>query len=262
MTEKKRCAFICSLVVVFSLFQSAFANSNFQVKVVPKIISEKISCLPNQSFEAVFIRDHFFYFLEDEKKYSEKEIQAFRKYFDFPSFNLIFFKDNHLVRHFYIITNQKEIKEGLYQIEFQIKKTKKQKTYCLQEIEVKRIKSLDCDLNGIEKKVKKNLYSNRKTIIKTDLSELYRSHKNTVKLQLRDDLFNFDSDIDALNKLEFIGRLNHNFIFGFRLANADNEKAREEDRIARAYFAYIDYNSISGTTVVYLTIAGFSIYIK
>lgn len=259
-TQKILTAFF--LMFIIFIIPIIIGASIFQVRVMPEIISREISCMQKHSLEQVFIRDHFFYFLEDEKKYSEKEIREFRKYFDFPSFNLFYFKDNHLIRHFYIITNQKEIKEGFYQVGFQIKNTLKKPSFCLYEIEVIRIYPIDFELKVIEEKVKRNLYSNRKAIIKTDLSELFKTHKNIVKPLIPESVFTFDSDIEALNELEFLGQFNKHFIFRFKLTNADNEKAREEDHIARAYFCYIDYNSKSNTSMVYLTIAAFSIYIK
>jgi hypothetical protein len=127
---------------------------------------------------------------------------------------------------------------------------------------VTRINLLDFDLKVIEEKAKKILSSNRKAIIKTDLTKLFQNHKNSVKPQFREDLFNFDSDIEALDELEFIGQYNQHFIFRFKLASADSEKYKEEDNIARAYFCYIDFDAKNNTTVIYLTIAGFSIYIK
>jgi len=256
-TPKKLVTFLFILIPAMIM-----GSSEFQIKIVPEIISGEISYLQQQSFENVFIRDHFFYFLEDEKRYSEKEIQEFRKHFDYPSFNLFYFKNNKLVRHFYLITNQKKIKEGFYQVEFQVINTVKKATFCLYEIEVTRIKPLDFELKVIEEKVKKVLFSNRKAIVKTDLSKLRQSQPNTVKIQLPENLFYFNSDIEAMNELEFIGQYHLHFIFRFKLANADNKKAREEDHVARAYFCYIDFDSKNNSSVVYLTIVGFAIYIK
>ena len=61
--------------------------------------------MQDRSFDQVFIKDHFFYFLEDNQNYTKEEIRKIRGYFDNPSFNIFYFDNNKLMRAFFIITN-------------------------------------------------------------------------------------------------------------------------------------------------------------